>query len=327
MFKRIGIMGLALIAVVAVSGLALSSASAEAPLGCYRVDLPKTGNFKDAACKEEVANLTGEWVLAIPLRPLPGTDTLWCAKLDPKSEKTGLFEDEKCEHALSNGKFTDIKYVLPTIHTALTGENYPILLAGEAKRATEGEIALKTNASKLPATLFSILLTAQELTSLGTYHLTFTGVHENLEPTVTCETTGSGAGVVLLLGEWHLVFTSRSPLRIGLLILFSKVVIKCSDGLETTVEAPSLVGSEPVTESSGDSTQLEGYSHCVGIGGKAELHSYFASLEEPEIIAEEQLLTANISGTGKGPGCEEVSGTTLVKVESGSTASHFTILY
>jgi hypothetical protein len=69
MMKRIVAAGFALVAVVALSGIGVSSASAAA--GCYRTMTPNQGNFTKPNCEaaSKVAVLTGEYILAETLVP------------------------------------------------------------------------------------------------------------------------------------------------------------------------------------------------------------------------------------------------------------------
>ena len=219
---------------------------------------------------------------------------------------------------------------LPQVHTALTGENYPLNLLGQKTATTEGEITLANTTGELPAGTISVLLALSELGSLGTALVLFTEVHEEKNEAVKCSTTGDAPGVVLVPEtQWHLVYTSLSPgseLETAGMILVPPFTITCG-ALKTTTEGPNLgkfVEIPGNSSNGGDSTQIATTTHCASkVLGTQEVSSYFNdNLEE----LTKQLLTANISGQGAGNSCEEVAGTLLLEVEPGSNASMFTVL-
>ena len=220
---------------------------------------------------------------------------------------------------------------LPQVHTALTGENYPLNLLGQKTATTEGEIALANPDGELPANTISVLLALSELGSLGTALILFTGVREEKAVGGTkCNTAGDAVGVVLVPEtQWHLVYTSLSPgkeLETGGLILVPKFEIICG-AQKTTTEGPNLgkfVEIPGDSTNGGDSTQIATNTHCSNrMNGIQEVSSYFndSSLEETSV-----LLKANISGLGNANSCEEVAGTLTLEVEPGSNTSMFTVL-
>jgi hypothetical protein len=57
-----------------------------------------------------------------------------------------------------------------------------------------------------------------------------------------CQTEGAPAGTVVVPGEFHVVWTSLSPLEVAALLLFTEVVAKCnSEKLKVKVRAPVLM--------------------------------------------------------------------------------------
>jgi hypothetical protein len=216
---------------------------------------------------------------------------------------------------------------LPDIHTALTGETYPIVLSGEARLKEEGnekEISLQTEASKLPAKTVAVLLVASELTSLGSATIDFTGSHEAGNPTAACSTEGDAAGVVLIpAAEYHVVPISLSPLDIGLLILFPKYTVTCTGGLKIKDEAPLLgLVMFPTPNAAGDIEGITALTHCSA-AGIAEVSSFLNDKEEK---LTGQLLKVNF-GAGAVNGCEEILPPLELKIEKPpSLATMFTIL-
>ena len=216
---------------------------------------------------------------------------------------------------------------LPQVHTALPGENYPLNLLGQKTSAVEGEITLANTDGEVPAGTISVLLALSELGSLGTALVLFTKVHEEHAPKVECNTTGDAPGVVLVPEtQWHLVYTSFSPLETGGLILVPKFSFTCG-AVITTTEGPNLgkfVEIPGNSSNGGDSTQIATNTHCSNREtGTQELSSYF---NDSSLLETGQLLKANISGLGNSNSCEEVAGTLTLEVEPGSNASMFTVL-
>jgi hypothetical protein len=109
--KRIVITIPAVVAALALSGLAASSAWATPPLSCYKAQADEfgaTGNYKNATCTEKLAVLKGEYVLAEPLLFIK--EDIWCAKMNPVvgPPGTGLYENATCTKKQEDGEYTEI---------------------------------------------------------------------------------------------------------------------------------------------------------------------------------------------------------------------------
>jgi hypothetical protein len=217
---------------------------------------------------------------------------------------------------------------LPDLHTALSGELYPLDLQGEVKTAGK-TIELSNVSGDLAANFVSILLHLQELSSLGTALVLFKAVEEPVSGE-SCKTAGQEAGVVAVPEPiWHIVYTSLSPthtLETGTLILFPKFEITCGALITTTI-APNMGRLSEIPGNSGnegDSTMIETATHCSNAAnGIQEISSYFEdSLAETTL----QLLKASISGTASSNSCEEIPGTPLLTVESTGRATMFSVL-
>jgi hypothetical protein len=325
MIKRAGITGLALAAALALGGLRVSSASAV----CYRVepgDIP--GNFSRIEFRtcQTPNTSSGLYVNAIPRLELTAIPSLWCAELATANEKLAgrmYYTTNKCEAKAVTGNFIKILLPLLSIGVALEGETYPIIGEGSVAAAKEGEIALETEVSKLPAESVSVLMTASELTTLGAINLRFAGVHENSKAAETCNSEGDAAGVVLVSGEFYLVFTSVEPntLEAGTVISFpSPLSITCKGGLKVKVEPPSVVKIKAAHEA--DIEKFEITWKCTS-PGEQEQSSYLVEAGE-EFTTE--LLKVNF-GLGKENGCEEVKSPITITRSSASAAKMFSILY
>ena len=217
---------------------------------------------------------------------------------------------------------------LPLIRTALSGEQYPLVVQGEARQTAEGDIELSDSSAALPAEAVSILLFIAESSALGSALIDFAGVHEGTEK---CNTAGDASGVVLVpSGEFHLVYTSLSPsstLETAALILFPKFIINCGL-LESTLESPLMARISPVSGNSangGDSTGIELTAHCSNVAnGIQAISSYY---NDSSLELTKQLLKANMAGTGNENACEEIKPTILLTIAEGcSAAEMFTVL-
>ena len=217
---------------------------------------------------------------------------------------------------------------LPDIQTALPGERYPIALSGGGTGS--GEVVNEAGGLLL-SNGGSILLTASELTSLGQATIDFSGVEEVEEHKCHTEGDSESSGAVLVPGaEYHLVYTGLSPahtLELAGLISFTKFTTLCNLGaFEITTTGPltaRLSINAPEAGTEGDSTKLEGASHCG---------SFTTAIQEiPDYYGDglEEILTTlllNPSGTGNKKSCLE-AGSTLLTVASSGVATMFSVLF
>jgi hypothetical protein len=287
----------ALMMMVVVAGAMASSAVAlpdisvtltGEPLACYEVsnfkELERAGNWKNAACTEEVSKLTGKWVLATVLFPLKGTTNLWCAKLTPytagTNSATGTFSDPHCTTAASDGEYVDVN---------VPGNGYPLHLEItllEIKTRLEGVSGSLLNGEGL-----LLLFLTSELTALGTFEALFLKVEETTTNAL-CHSTGDKEGEVLTSGSFHLVYTTLSPLRLGELFLPHEVEITC--GKVVTKVKGDLLGSvklgTALSEEEEDLTELGGV--LSGTNGKQSIKFFYN--DTPESV--EAKLLSSVSG-------------------------------
>jgi hypothetical protein len=212
---------------------------------------------------------------------------------------------------------------LPLIHTALPGEKYPLNLGGHLA----GKSLLRSESGTLEGTEFSVLLSAAELTALGSAVIDFLGVTEPKEK-VKCNTPGdseANGAVLVPNAEFHLVYTNFSPLEIGALTLFTKFTILCNAGaLETTTTGPSTTRvNVGAGGTEGDITDLEIVSRCANLTTDIQEIPFYYN---DSFSLEGTTLLSNISGTGTKKACELIEGTTLITPETGSVATMFTVL-
>ena len=218
---------------------------------------------------------------------------------------------------------------LPAIHTALPGELYPIVLAASGTAAAE---AVNESSGLFKSHEGSVLLIASELTSLGQAIVDFLGI-ENAEKR-TCHTEGDSeaSGAVLIPGaEYHLVYTGLSPahkLELGALMTFTKFITTCNAGaFEITATGPSIARlnvPEPGAGTEGDSTKLEGASHCGSLTTAIQEIPYYYGDNLEEIPT---TLLLNPSGTGNKKSCLEAPGTTLLTEVPPGAATMFSVLF
>ena len=217
---------------------------------------------------------------------------------------------------------------LPQISTALPGETYPIIGEGAVKAENEDDF-FSTASFQIPDEETRVKLEVTMLGSSGVGEVELRGVREG-SGGERCNTSGDASGVVLVKGEFHLVYTSISPastLEVGTLLTFNTFKVLCG-ALISTIEGPLLGRVIPEAGGSadgGDSTSLKLAFHCSNtLTGTQELSSYYNS--EGTLITK-QLMKANISGLGLENGCKELAPEATGSITSSSLARMFTILY
>jgi hypothetical protein len=254
MIRHIGITGLGLTATLALIAIAVSPASANPPLGCYKAQREAgggvTGNYKNATCTEKSAALKAEYVLAEPLEVKKGD--VWCAKLTPAAA-TGLDENSTCTKIKANGEFTEVIVTdvepstrLPDISLTLAAGIYPLHLnfADNGRTPTtffeRGDSRLIEGEDGL-----SLLLLVRESSTAGEFQAAFLDLKFT---TKLCTTSGDARGVLLVEGSFHLVYTDLSPLALGILYLLDPVEIECENELielrGSMVSSLNTVGTE-----------------------------------------------------------------------------------
>jgi len=131
---------------------------------------------------------------------------------------------------------------LPDMHV-LSGEAYSVTAEGKLKGV---EVAILLAAlGKLTAEEVRAKLVVESLDALGKAEFDFINVKES-KGKQTCHTKGDAEGVVLLIGEFHLVLTvSATTGELAALILFTELTIECvkeiGAGIKVFVRGPMLV--------------------------------------------------------------------------------------
>jgi hypothetical protein len=298
--------GVLLGAVLALSGLAASSASAALPKGlCWKVEFKETGNYNEGCLKNE-GLLKGSYVLA-ELVEEQGYH-LYCAKID-KEEKTGSSEGSKCQElrlTTTNGLYTTVLFGLPTL-LLLSGGKLPVETKGESKTF---KTKLEANIGELEGVGLLIQLHWTNLNSgsLGPASLLFTEVEEK---TTKCNTTGDGTGLVLINeAEWHLVYILLDPLQVGILFLIPLFTIKCGSVSEK-VKGSSISTVTPIEKWVEPTEAFDGDSSCL-TRGKPGITKYWNDEGEEKTVR----LEGELNGLGKfEESCENVEGLVELKPE------------
>jgi len=122
--RQIKIVGLSMLAAVAIS--AVMSASASASGQCYKVVTAGTGRWEGPTCVEPAGSEEYDKVLKLETELKAGE---WCAKGEKASE--GRFEDNKCAKAKLEGEFA--KVLVPSLSICREGgtEKYETHLCGK----------------------------------------------------------------------------------------------------------------------------------------------------------------------------------------------------
>jgi hypothetical protein len=279
MMKRVGITGMALVVVLALSGLAAQGASAAA---CYKISefkaKVKGGAYTDATCTTLAPVLEGEYAIVNLLQRTTGN--LWCAEQTTHQNEDGYFKDNKCATKLLPAEsnlsvFTEVE-VLPDI--SITLGSYPLHLNYLSNTvATALEVAA---GARLTGEGLHVLYLTGELTALGTFRSIFLKVTAG---TAKCFNQGVEAnGEVLTEGSFHIVYTSLAGstqgLQIGVLYLVKELagatIIKCpSTGVEIKVKG-SVIGSiNSLPE--GERERIGQKGVLKGINGKQNIRAYW----------------------------------------------------
>jgi hypothetical protein len=132
---------------------------------------------------------------------------------------------------------------LPDVHVG-AGLTYPVTSTGTLENGGNivGELETEIG-EKLTSTKVTVATELTKLTSLGPLTLKFNSV---LEPRTKseCHSDGVGAGEVVFSGEYHVVYTTLSPVTVlnaGFLILFNEDTVLCNkEALRIKVKAPAL---------------------------------------------------------------------------------------
>jgi hypothetical protein len=281
MIKRLGVVVVALAAVLAVSAVGAAAAPASA---CYKVSEfssgTKGGNYKELLCKTEITSaaedLKAEFVLATILKKLTGN--LWCASLLLSTSEAfslqGYYTSSTCATALTgtstnHSDWTAVE-VLPDLSLTLCASCYPLHLD-----ATLLNVATDLSSSSgvaLEGVGFLLLLLTEELTSLGTFEALFTKVKDPNNGS-ECNTAGDALGELLLRGTFHIVYTSLSPLTLGILYLVAPVALTCGT---LTIELKGSLLSPLNGAGTEDTELISVLSALRGNGkGKPSLTTYY----------------------------------------------------
>jgi hypothetical protein len=298
MMKRSGLVGLGVVAALALSGIAALPASANLSLACYKAqndEFGVSGNYKNKTCTEKTAVLKGEYVLAEPTDFI--TEDLWCAKMTPVvgPPGTGQYKNAKCTEKEEDGEYTEVIVPeeqrkekaatgLPEISITLAGSSYPLDLNYESStvvtKLEDGAGALLEGKG-----LKLLLLTAAE-SSLGTFNADFLN---NIEASSNrkCHTSGDKTATVLSEGSFHIVYTSLSPLELGILFLPHEVKVEC-EGVTTKVRG-DVISSINEASDSGSLTSIKGKLEKGSTAGSQEITEYYnttGTKVKAELIAE-----------------------------------------
>ena len=238
-------------------------------LGCYQVSKAKTGNWNKQGsagnlgpCAEQATtHLVDEWVEAEPLSRVAGSTDLWCAKLTPyklgTTSETGEFSEALCLAKKSNGEYTEVN---------VPGNGDPLHLNYENAQVKS---ELETTAGGLlEGEGLKVLSLSGES---GTFRV---DIFEVRDGTRKCNTVGDKAPTVLVEGSFHLVYTSLSPLYMGVLDLPNEVTIEC-EGTNLKIKGDTLAS---LNAAGSDETELNGTGNQLKKGstaGKPAIEEYY----------------------------------------------------
>jgi hypothetical protein len=180
-------------------------------------------------------------------------------------------------------------FALPDISVTLGG-TYPLHL-NFTSETTKSKLQ-GVSGSELEGTGLHVLYLIGELTALGTFRAIFLNV-VRATTTEKCLSTAN-AGEVLTEGSFHIVYTSLSPLRLGVLYLPNELEVTCPTvGIGIKIKG-SVIGAinTPGTSSTEQLTGLK--SVLNGSAGKQQFRNYYND-SGASVLAQ---LLCNASGTG-----------------------------
>jgi hypothetical protein len=190
-------------------------------------------------------------------------------------------------------------FALPDISVTL-GSTYPLHLNYLSETI---ETKLESAAAILEGKGLHILYLIGTLTSLGTFRAIFLNVVNGENKAEKCLSTAN-EGEVLTEGEFHIVYTSLSPLTLGTLYLPKEITITCP-GVSITIKVKGSVIGAIRFPSTNENEQLTGLKNLLtGTGGKQQFRAY-ENESGGKLLAQ---LLCNKAGTGFKE-CNQVVGT------------------
>jgi hypothetical protein len=185
---------------------------------------------------------------------------------------------------------------LPDVSVTLAGASYPLSL--EATVLTAKTKISNVVAESLQGEGVLLSLGFEALSSLGPFEATFQKVSDKEKE--GCKSSGDASEEVSTSGTFHIVYTSLSPLTLGILYLLSPVEISCGTE-KVKVQGSALaslvgLGSSETTEYTSLTSALTGNG-----SGKPALKTYYNSSGE----AKSAKLETNF-GSGFKESAEEV---------------------
>jgi hypothetical protein len=140
-----------------------------------------------------------------------------------------------------------------------------------------------------------------------------------------CRTSGAPAGTVVISGEFHVVWSSLSPLEAAALLLFTEMIALCnSEKLKVKVRQPVMMHLNAPTKEVLVSLGLS--AKCSKAGKQASPNSYY---DDEAKLHEKQLPSANF-GLGFEPACikteKELTLNAWTTFEVGTAASGLPVI-
>jgi hypothetical protein len=302
MIKRVGFAGVALVVMLALSGLGASAASASfcALVSAFR-NAEKAGNWPTVnnltgQCQgPEQAKLTARWVLVETLEQRT-VENLFCAKLllsvGEGERENGYFREEKCQGGVlpvaqrNRSDYTEVIIPLPVLSITLCepscNKSYPLHL-NYLSNTVKTELQ-STAGSVLKGEGLHVLYLNGEPSPLGTFRALFLKVERAAGE--KCFNKGEEPnGEVLTEGSFHIVYTSLAGssqgLQLGILYLVTELneahgnIIQCvKSGIDVEVRG-SVIGTLNLSGTT-ENTQLTGIKTVLnGKNGKQSFRAYW----------------------------------------------------
>jgi len=264
--KRILILGIAVVAGAALSGIRTPSASADICYLSFLKEGPYLSFNNINECGGVLVSFDMWWFYLAGLgKQIKGTE--YCSEVH--AGQKGKYTNAECTTE-GEGKFLKVKLQLPDIMPGLEGEKYPVSIKGTLSTAL---FTLEASKQKLTGEGDTVTLEAPETNATGTFAATYTHVAFEGKK---CNTSGAKEGEVKSSGSYQVVRLSKTSSAIGLLFLPSEYVVEC--GTTKIKVKGSMIANLSAGEENTELTSME--LTLSGSKGKEEVTKYLNYSEE-----------------------------------------------
>jgi hypothetical protein len=166
------------------------------------------------------------------------------------------------------GMMATSAFALPDVSLTLSGSAFPLKLSYANNGTSKTELQSASGAV-LSGEGLSLLLSTSVLTALGTFRADFFKVKRS---TTNCNSIGDATGVVLTEGTFAVVYTSLSPLTLGVLYSPKAFEVACGS-LDIEVQGTTISSLNGTGTEATELTNV--FGQLAGTKGKANIKTYY----------------------------------------------------